>query len=87
MRNIDCHRTTMPFKPSILMVGQMTQGLEQFDPQITQAVLTIDTATRFLEDDQSFKKATALLILGIRWKRVVAKRRAAKEAALILALP
>jgi hypothetical protein len=69
------------------MFGQMTQGLEQFDPQITQAVLTIDTATRFLEDDQSFKKATALLILGIRWKRVVAKRRAAKAAALVLVLP
>jgi hypothetical protein len=69
--------------------NQMTEALEQFDPQITQVVLTIDTATRFLEDDQSFKKATALLLLGIRWKRVVASRRAAKQqlaeqAALVL---
>jgi hypothetical protein len=61
--------------------NQITKSLEKFDPQITQVVLTIDTATRFLEDDQSFKKATALLLLGIQWKSAVASRRAAKQQA------
>ena len=62
--------------PEVLPV---VESLQQFDPQITQTVLTIDSATTFLVDDQSFKKATALLILGMRWKRVVAKRREEKR--------
>jgi hypothetical protein len=65
----------------------MTESLQKFDPQITHTVLTIDAATRYLEDDQSFKKAAALLILGMRWKRLVARRRAARAAAEAVALP